>query len=164
MFSLHNVDPFIQFGEKKGPLVLIGGRVFCLTCAEYGYTLKITEKSDVYSYGVVMLEVLTGRRAVDSRYGEGWHIVKWVQDMNMNPQGIVMDVLDPRLCGMPDDFIQEMLQTLGVALMCVNQTPAERPTMKEVVTLLLEVKQEPEANISKLSQPLVKCQSSSEQC
>ncbi|CAM6011129.1 unnamed protein product [Sphagnum balticum] len=106
---------------------------------EYGYTLKITEKSDVYSYGVVLLEVLTGRRAVDSRYGEGWHIVKWVQDMNMNPQVIAMDVLDSRLCGMPDDYIQEMLQTLGVALMCVNQTPAERPTMKEVVTLLLEV-------------------------
>jgi hypothetical protein len=84
--------------------------------------------------------------------------------MNMNPQVIAMDVLDSRLCGMPDDYIQEMLQTLGVALMCVNQTPAERPTMKEVVTLLLEVKQEPEANNSKLSQPLVKRPSSSEQC
>jgi serine/threonine protein kinase len=132
--------------------------------AEYGYTLKITEKSDVYSYGVVLLEVLTGRRAVDSRYGEGWHIVKWVQDMNMNPKATAMEVLDSRLCGMPDDFIQEMVQTLGVALMCVNQTPAERPTMKEVVTLLLEVKHEPEASISKVSQPLVKRPASSEEC
>jgi serine/threonine protein kinase len=131
---------------------------------EYGYTLKITEKSDVYSYGVVLLEVLTGRRAVDSRYGEGWHIVKWVQDMNMNPKATAMEVLDSRLCGMPDDFIQEMVQTLGVALMCVNQTPAERPTMKEVVTLLLEVKHEPEASISKVSQPLVKRPASSEEC
>ena len=86
---------------------------------------------------------------------DGWHIVKWVQDMTMNSQDMI-EVLDLRLRGLPDQFIQEMLQCLGVALMCANQTPAERPTMKEVVTLLLEVRHEPDWSLSKSSQPLVK--------
>ncbi|KAJ0585663.1 putative non-specific serine/threonine protein kinase [Helianthus annuus] len=42
---------------------------------------------------------------------------------------------------MPDQMVQEMLLTLGIAMFCVNSSPAERPTMKEVVALLMEVKE-----------------------
>ncbi|EFJ06059.1 hypothetical protein SELMODRAFT_136102 [Selaginella moellendorffii] len=106
---------------------------------EYSYTLKISEKSDVYSYGVVLLELLTGREAVV----QDIHIVKWVQGAlrGSNPS---VEVLDPRLRGMPDLFIDEMLQILGVALMCVSQLPADRPSMKDVVAFLQEVKHIPE--------------------
>ncbi|KAK4387803.1 putative LRR receptor-like serine/threonine-protein kinase [Sesamum angolense] len=45
---------------------------------EYGYTVNITEKSDVYSYGVVLLEILSGRSAVEPQIGDGLHIV-WVK-------------------------------------------------------------------------------------
>ena len=41
---------------------------------------------------------------------------------------------------MPDPFTQEMEQAMGVALLCVNRIPVDRPTMKDVVALLLEVK------------------------
>ncbi|OMO89009.1 putative Leucine-rich repeat receptor protein kinase EXS precursor [Corchorus capsularis] len=64
-------------------------------------------------------------------------------------------ILDTKLQGMPDQMVQEMLQTLGIAMFCVNSSPAERPTMKEVVALLMEVKSPPE-EWGKTSQPLIK--------
>mgnify|MGYP002776888690 FL=1 len=106
---------------------------------EYGYTLNITEKSDVYSFGVVLLEVITGRRAVEPSTSDGLHIVEWVKMMKRSSKPIV-EIVDPRLRGMPDPFIQEMEQAMGVALLCVNRIPVDRPTMKDVVALLLEVK------------------------
>lgn len=112
--------------------------------------MKITDKSDVYSYGVVLLEILTGRKAVEPGLGENWHIVIWVQEtINQsktagNTHQATWEVIDSRMRGMPDAFIQEMTQALGVALLCVHSVPAERPTMKEVVALLHEVKHDPE--------------------
>ncbi|KAL8144295.1 hypothetical protein V2J09_017327 [Rumex salicifolius] len=49
-------------------------------------------------------------------------------------------VLDSNLRGLPDNVVQEMLQALGIAMFCVNWAPQERPSMKEVVALLMEVK------------------------
>ena len=74
---------------------------------EYGYTLQITEKSHVYSFGIVLFEVVTGRRAVEPSTSHGVYIVKWVQMMKRSYQP-TLEFLDPRLRGMPDLFIQEM--------------------------------------------------------
>lgn len=124
--------------------------------AEYGYTTNITEKSDVYSYGVVLLEILSGRSAVEPQVGDGLHIVEWVRK-KMGTFEPAVNLLDARLRGMPDQAVQEMLQTLGIAMFCVNSTPSERPTMKEVVALLTEVRSPPEEWSGKTSQqPLMK--------
>ncbi|CAK9174741.1 unnamed protein product, partial [Ilex paraguariensis] len=48
---------------------------------EYAYTLNVTEKSDIYSFGVVLLELITGKRPNDSSFGENKDIVKWVTDV-----------------------------------------------------------------------------------
>ncbi|KAJ0755420.1 putative non-specific serine/threonine protein kinase [Helianthus annuus] len=50
-------------------------------------------------------------------------------------------ILDAKFQGIPDQKVQEMLLTLGIAMLCVNSSPPERPTMKEVVALLMEVKE-----------------------
>ncbi|KAL4358459.1 hypothetical protein AHAS_Ahas09G0288800 [Arachis hypogaea] len=122
--------------------------------AEYGYSMNITEKSDVYSYGVVLLEILSGRSAVESHVGDGQHIVEWVK-RKMGSFEPAVSILDTKLQGLPDQMVQEMLQTLGIAMFCVNSSPSERPTMKEVVALLMEVKSQPE-EMGKTSQPLIK--------
>lgn len=106
---------------------------------EYGYTMKITEKSDVYSYGVMLLEVLTGKQPIDPSFRDGMHIVDWVKETLQHNKDAV-EALDPRLQGRPDSQIQEMLQALGTALLCVNSNPEERPTMKDVAALLKEIK------------------------
>nr|QAS62456.1 LRR receptor-like kinase family protein [Sedum alfredii] len=126
---------------------------------EYSYTMNITEKSDVYSYGVVLLEILSGRSAIESRVGDGMHIVEWVKK-KMGSYEPAMTVLESKLQSLPDQMVQEMLQTLGIAMFCVNASPAERPTMKEVVALLMEVKCVPE-EWGKTSQPLIKQSSTS---
>ncbi|KAL4281764.1 hypothetical protein GQ457_03G029390 [Hibiscus cannabinus] len=109
---------------------------------------------DQLNYGVVLLEILTGRSAVGSQVGDGLHIVEWVKK-KMGSFKPAASILDAKLQGLPDQLVQEMLQTLGIAMFCVNSSPAERPTMKEVVALLMEVKTQPE-EWGKTSQPLMK--------
>jgi len=101
--------------------------------------MKITAKSDVYSYGVVVLEVLTGKQPIDPTIPEGVHLVDWVRRKRGG-----IEVLDPSLHSRPESEIEEMLQALGVALLCVNSTPDERPTMKDVAAMLKEIKHERE--------------------
>lgn len=100
--------------------------------------MKITEKSDVYSYGVVMLEVLTGKQPIDPTIPDGCHVVDWVKQK----RGI--EVLDQSLLSRPESEIDEMMQALGIALLCVNSLPDERPTMKDVAAMLKEIKHERE--------------------
>ncbi|KAA8543456.1 hypothetical protein F0562_021049 [Nyssa sinensis] len=106
---------------------------------EYGYMMKITEKSDVYSYGVVVLEVLTGKQPIDPTIPDGLHIVDWVRQKRGGNE-----VLDPSLRARPESDIEEMMQTLGVALLCVNPSPDDRPTMKDVAAMLKEIRQDRE--------------------
>ncbi|QHO42293.1 Receptor-like protein kinase [Arachis hypogaea] len=105
---------------------------------EYGYMMKITEKSDVYSYGIVLLEVLTGKQPIDPTIPDGLHVVDWVR------QKKGLDVLDPRLLSRPESEIEEMTQALGIAMLCVNPSPEERPTMRDIAAMLKEIKQERE--------------------
>ncbi|KHN29965.1 Receptor-like protein kinase 2 [Glycine soja] len=106
---------------------------------EYGYMMKITEKSDVYSYGIVLLEVLTGKQPIDPTIPDGLHVVDWVR------QKKGLEVLDPSLLlSRPESEIEEMMQALGIALLCVNSSPDERPTMRDIAAMLKEIKHERE--------------------
>ena len=109
--------------------------------------MKITEKSDVYSFGVVMLEVLTGKQPIDPTIPEGLHIVDWMR--RKRKEGA--DVLDPSLRHTTEVEIQEMMQTVGVAMLCVHPSPEDRPTMRDVAAMLKEIRQERE-EISKGSE------------
>lgn len=101
--------------------------------------MKITEKSDVYSYGVVVLEVLTGKQPIDPTVPEGLHLVDWVRQNRGS-----LEVLDSSLLSRTEAEADEMMQVLGTALLCVNASPDERPTMKDVAAMLKEIKQERE--------------------
>uniref|UniRef100_A0ACD5TL21 Uncharacterized protein n=1 Tax=Avena sativa TaxID=4498 RepID=A0ACD5TL21_AVESA len=102
---------------------------------EYGCMTKITTKSDVYSFGVVLLEMITGRRTLDPAYGEGQSVVQWVRD-HLCRKRDPAEIVDARLQGRPDTQVQEMLQALGIALLCASPRPEDRPTIKDVAALL----------------------------
>lgn len=106
--------------------------------------MKITEKCDVYSYGVVLLEVLTGKQPTDSRIPDGGHIISWVNKELREKKRECTTILDQKLLLQSGTQIQEMLQVLGVALLCVTPCPEERPTMKDVATMLQEIRHEKE--------------------
>ncbi|KAE8768821.1 putative LRR receptor-like serine/threonine-protein kinase [Hordeum vulgare] len=102
---------------------------------EYGCMTKITTKSDVYSFGVVLLEMITGRRTLDPAFGEGQSVVQWVRD-HLCRKRDPAEIVDARLQGRPDTQVQEMLQALGIALLCASPRPEDRPTIKDVAALL----------------------------
>ncbi|KAE8719762.1 putative LRR receptor-like serine/threonine-protein kinase [Hibiscus syriacus] len=122
---------------------------------EYGCMLKITEKSDVYSYGVVLLEIITGKKPADPSFPDGHHVIQWVRDHLKNKKDPV-EILDPRLQGHPDTQIQEMFQALGISLLCTSNRAEDRPIMKDVAALLKEIRQEPPSGSDTAHKPTSK--------
>ncbi|KAJ0007735.1 hypothetical protein Pint_29479 [Pistacia integerrima] len=103
---------------------------------EYGQAWVATLRGDMYSFGVVMLELLTGKRPVEVFKPKlSRELVGWVQQMRS--EGKQDQVFDPIIRG--KGFDEEMLQVLDVACMCVSQNPFKRPTIKEVVEWLKNV-------------------------
>lgn len=100
--------------------------------AEYAYTLQVDEKSDIYSFGVVILELVTGRRPVDPEFGEK-DLVTWVCG-NLNQKGID-HVLDSTLASTCKEQIGKVLD---IGLLCVSSLPINRPSMRRVVKMLQE--------------------------
>ncbi|GAV70174.1 Pkinase domain-containing protein/Lectin_legB domain-containing protein [Cephalotus follicularis] len=96
---------------------------------EYVYSGVPTEKTDVYSYGVVVLEVASGRRPVDD---DGTVLVDWV--WVLWEKGKLFEAVDSRLKGKFNDV--EMERMLMVGLSCVHPDYEKRPTIKEAVRSL----------------------------
>ncbi|XP_072967259.1 uncharacterized protein [Typha angustifolia] len=103
---------------------------------EYAYTLRVNEKSDIYSFGVVILELVTGKLPVDPEFGEK-DLVKWVCS-TLEQKG-VDHVLDPKL---NNCFKEEICKVLNIGLLCASSLPINRPSMRRVVKMLLEVSPE----------------------
>uniref|UniRef100_A0A1J3JQG5 non-specific serine/threonine protein kinase n=1 Tax=Noccaea caerulescens TaxID=107243 RepID=A0A1J3JQG5_NOCCA len=104
---------------------------------EYAYTLKVDEKSDVYSFGVVLLELIAGKKPV-GEFGEGVDIVRWVRNTEReisqpSDAATVVAIVDPRLTGYP---LTDVVHVFKIAMMCVEDEAATRPTMREVVHML----------------------------
>ncbi|KAJ4892126.1 Leucine-rich repeat receptor-like tyrosine-protein kinase PXC3 [Raphanus sativus] len=107
---------------------------------EYAYTMQVTAPGNVYSYGVVLLEILTSRAPVEEEFGEGVDLVKWVHGASARGE-TPEQILDAKLSTVSFAWRREMLAALKVALLCTDITPAKRPKMKKIVEMLQEVKQ-----------------------
>ncbi|XP_047320339.1 leucine-rich repeat receptor protein kinase HPCA1-like [Impatiens glandulifera] len=90
---------------------------------EYYTTNQLTEKSDVYSFGVMLLELVTAKQPIE----KGKYIVREVRQRMENN---IQEVIDPLLLGKTLNGLEKFVD---VALRCVKETGAERPTMGQVV-------------------------------
>lgn len=91
-------------------------------------------KSDVYSYGVVLLELLTGRKPVDMSQPPGEeNLVNWSRPLLTTQQGL-HQLADPTLSGSYN--FSDFAKVAAIASMCVHPEVAQRPFMGEVVQAL----------------------------
>ncbi|XP_022878088.1 receptor-like protein kinase HSL1 [Olea europaea var. sylvestris] len=111
--------------------VIAGSRGYI--APEYAYTLRVNEKSDIYSFGVVILELVTGKLPVDPEYGEK-DLVKWVCSI-LGQKGLD-HVIDPKL---DSCFKDEISRVLNIGLLCTSPLPINRPSMRRVVKMLQEI-------------------------
>ncbi|XP_072989890.1 L-type lectin-domain containing receptor kinase S.7 [Typha latifolia] len=95
---------------------------------EYVHTGLATEKSDLYSFGVVALEVATGRRPVD----KGVVLVDWVWGLWGRRK--IVEAADPRLEGKFSR--EEMVRVLLVGLCCAHPDCRKRPNMRKAIRML----------------------------
>ncbi|KAG2263632.1 hypothetical protein Bca52824_070711 [Brassica carinata] len=106
---------------------------------EYAYTLQVDKKSDIYSFGVILLEIITGKKSVEPEFGEGNSIVDWVRSKLKTKEDVeeVLDKSRGRSCSL---IREEMKQMLRIALLCTSRNPTDRPPMRDVLLILQEAK------------------------
>ncbi|KAJ0873946.1 putative protein kinase RLK-Pelle-DLSV family [Helianthus annuus] len=100
---------------------------------EYAMRGYLTDKADVYSYGIVLLEIVSGMANVADRENEN-QFVLLERAFALKAAGNLMDLVDPKLGSEYD--IQEMMVVINLALVCTTITPTDRPTMSSVVSML----------------------------
>lgn len=112
---------------------------FGYVAPEYAMTCRVSDKADVYSYGVVLLELISDKKALDpsfSPYGNGFNIVAWA--CMLLQKGRAREFFIEGLWDVaPHDDLVEILH-LGIK--CTVDSLSSRPTMKQVVRRLKELR------------------------
>ncbi|XP_010276896.1 PREDICTED: probable serine/threonine-protein kinase At1g01540 [Nelumbo nucifera] len=106
---------------------------FGYVAPEYACTGMLNERSDVYSFGILMMEIISGRIPVDySRPPGEANLVDWLKTMVGNRKS--EQVVDPKLPEMPSS--KALKRALLVALRCVDPDAKKRPKMGHVIHML----------------------------
>ncbi|GLU11719.1 hypothetical protein SLE2022_284440 [Rubroshorea leprosula] len=104
-------------------------------CApDYAMTGQLNFKSDIFSFGVVLLELITGRKAIDNtREKKEQNLVEWARPMFKDRRNFPR-MVDPNLQGQYP--MRGLYQAIAIAAMCVQEQASMRPTIDEVVQAL----------------------------
>ncbi|KAL6001481.1 hypothetical protein ACLOJK_007219 [Asimina triloba] len=123
-----------KHGEPES-MTAVAGSFGYIAPAEYASTFRVNEKCDVYSFGVVLLELATGRQA---NMGEGDQcLAEWVWRHFQDGKEMA-EVLDEEIRdGGTGVYLEEASVVLKLGLICTSTLPSSRPSMKDVLQVLL---------------------------
>lgn len=103
-----------------------------ILCAEYAQTPRINEKIDVFSFGVILLELATGKEALD---GDGdSSLAEWAWDYIREGKSLA-DALDEDV--MEPLYVDEMCSVFKLGVICTSTSPSDRPTMNQALQILI---------------------------
>lgn len=118
--------------HDKSPVSTLTAGTMGYLAPEYLQYGKATDKTDVFSFGVVVLEVACGRRPIEKEGQEMVNLVDWV--WGLYSQGKIIEAVDKRLNG--EFHEDEMRKMLLLGLSCANPNSDERPSMRRVLQIL----------------------------
>ncbi|KAL9248180.1 hypothetical protein vseg_021533 [Gypsophila vaccaria] len=120
-------------GGKMNPASRVMG-TYGYSAPEYSSSGELTLKSDIYCFGVVLLELITGRRVIDTtRPTDEQNLVTWAQPIFRDPKRF-SDLADPSL---NNEFpVTSLNQAVGICAMCLQEEPSVRPLIGDVVAAL----------------------------
>ncbi|XP_034927538.1 probable serine/threonine-protein kinase PBL21 [Populus alba] len=125
-------QPSEQISASTKPSKVVG--TFGYLAPEYMMYGKVDEKVDVYSYGVVLLELITGQEAIQTNEANHESLVLWARSL-LN-SGLCERLIDPHLSG--DYKREEMEIMISVARLCLVHSSSRRPTMEMILRLFQE--------------------------
>ncbi|XP_048136463.1 probable serine/threonine-protein kinase PBL7 [Rhodamnia argentea] len=129
-FGLAKVGPS---GDKTHVSTRVMG-TYGYCAPDYAMTGQLTFKSDIYSFGVVLLELITGRKAFDpTKDPKEQNLVAWARPLFRDRKKFSL-MADPMLEGRYP--VRGLYQVLAIAAMCVQEQPTMRPAIADVVTAL----------------------------
>ncbi|KAJ0759775.1 putative protein kinase RLK-Pelle-RLCK-VIIa-2 family [Helianthus annuus] len=126
----------VKYGPKTGE-THVSTRVmgtYGYAAPEYVMTGQLTMKSDIYGLGVLLMESITGRKAIDHNVPKGQQsLVDWTTRNKSNPRKL-HEIIDPRL---EHNYpIQGASECFALAFRCVSHKPKDRPSSEEVLQSL----------------------------
>ncbi|KAF7116039.1 hypothetical protein RHSIM_RhsimUnG0039500 [Rhododendron simsii] len=120
------------FDDKKTHISTRVAGTFGYLAPEYAMLGQLTEKADVFGFGVVALEIVSGRPNTDSSLEEEKiYLLKWAWHVHENNREV--ELVDARLLEFDEE---EVKRVIGVALLCTQTSPQQRPSMPRVVAML----------------------------
>ncbi|KAI8016068.1 MDIS1-interacting receptor like kinase 2 [Camellia lanceoleosa] len=123
-FNRGGMDFYIQLVASD-----LGNGTFGYAAPELAYTMKVNEKLDVYSFGVLILEVLMGKHPGD--------LISSLSSSAPTVYGVLLkDILDTRLPSPGNHLEEEVVLVAKLALACLHTSPQCRPTMRQIYVAL----------------------------
>ncbi|XP_076944899.1 LRR receptor-like serine/threonine-protein kinase FEI 1 [Bidens hawaiensis] len=118
--------------DEESHITTIVAGTFGYLAPEYMQSGRATEKTDIYSFGVLVLEVISGKRPTDASYIEkGLNIVGWLNYLITEDRQ--REIIDPDCEGVESATLDAVL---SLAIQCVSSATDDRPTMHRVVQTL----------------------------